>query len=96
MILSVIKTVTNTQQKQQDQPLTSCTHAYDHITQHINNLEDPTQEHTLYTEEVDASLFITNTTTLCDYNIMDDVLNSDTILESKSKITQPMVQECFW
>ena len=31
---------TNTQQKQQDQPLTPCTHAYDHITQHINNLED--------------------------------------------------------
>ena len=38
----------NTQQKQQDQPLTPCTHAYDHITQHINNLEDPTQQHTLY------------------------------------------------
>ena len=40
---------TNTQQKQQDQPLTPCTHAYDHITQDINNLEDPTQQHTLYT-----------------------------------------------
>ena len=40
---------TNIQQKQQDQPLTLCTHAYDHITQHINNLEDPTQQHTLYT-----------------------------------------------
>ena len=34
---------TDTQEKQQDQPLTPCTHAYDHITQHINNLEDPTQ-----------------------------------------------------
>ena len=54
---------TNTQQKQQDQPLTSCTHAYDHITQHINNLQDPTQQHTLYTQEVDASLFTTGTTT---------------------------------
>ena len=81
---------TNTQQKQQDQPLTPCTHAYDHITQHINNLEDPTQQHTLYTQEVDASLFTTDTTTLCDYNITDDVPNSDTIPESKSKITQPM------
>ena len=59
-------------------------------TQHINNLEDPTQQHTLYTQEVDASLFITDTTTLCDYNITDDVLNSDTIPESKSKITQPI------
>ena len=38
----------------------------------------------------DASLFTTNTTTLCDYNITDDVLNSDTIPESKLKITQPM------
>ena len=54
---------TSTQQKQQDQPLTSCTHAYDHITQHINNLQDPTQQHTLYTQEVDASLFTTGTTT---------------------------------
>ena len=81
---------TDTPQKQQDQPLTSCTHAYDHITQHINNLQDPTQQHTLYTQEVDASLFTTDTTTLCDYNITEDVLNSDTIPESKSKITQLM------
>ena len=76
---------TNTQQKPQDQPLTSCTHAYDHITQHINNLEDPIQQHILYTQEVDASLFTINTTTLCDYNITDSVLNSDTIPENKSK-----------
>ena len=72
----------NTQQKQQDQPLTPCTHACDHITQHINNLEDSTQQHTLYTQEVDASLFTTDTTTPCDYNITEDVLNSDTIPES--------------
>ena len=39
---------------------------------------------------MDASLFTTDTATLCDYNITDDVLNSDIILESKSKITQPM------
>ena len=80
----------NTQQKQQDKPLTSCKHANDHITQHINNSEDPTQQHTLYTQEVDASLFTTDTTTLCDYNITDDVLNSDIISESKLKIAQPM------
>ena len=61
-----------------------------HNTQHINNLEDQTQQHTLYTQEVDASLFTTDTTTLCDYNITDNVLNSDTIPESKSKLTQPM------
>ena len=91
MILSVINNCyINTQQKQQDQPLTPCTHAYDHITQHINNLGDPTQQHTLYTKEVDASLFTTDTAILCDYNITEDVLNSYTIPESKSKITQPM------
>ena len=74
---------TNTQQKQQDQPLTPYTHAYDHITQRINNLEDPTQQHTLYTQEVNASLFTTDTATLSDYNITEDVLNSDTFPESK-------------
>ena len=41
----------DTQEKQQDQPLTPCTHAYDHITQHINTLEDPMQQNTLYTQE---------------------------------------------
>ena len=54
---------TKTQYKQQDQTITPCTHAYDHITQHIDNLEDPTQQHTVYTNEVDASLFTTDTTT---------------------------------
>ena len=44
----------------------------------------------MYAQEVDASIFTTDTTRLCDYNITDDVLNSDTIPESKSKITQPM------
>ena len=39
---------------------------------------------------MDASLFITNNTILCDYNITDDVLNSDSIFDSKSKLTQPM------
>ena len=86
----MIKTYTNTQQKQQDQPLTPCTHANDHITQHINNLEDPTQQHTLYTQEVDAPLFTTDTATSCGYNVTEDALNSDTISKSKQKITQPM------
>ena len=49
---------TDTQEKQQDQLLTPCTHAYNYITQHINNLEDPIQENTLYTQEEVASLFI--------------------------------------
>ena len=80
------------------------THTYDHITQHINNLEDPTQQHTVYTHEVDASLFTMDTTTPCDYNITTDLLNSDNTRESKTNITQPMgihsqskqIQKCFW
>ena len=39
---------------------------------------------------MEASLFTTDTTKLCVYNITDNVLNSDAILESKSKITQTM------
>ena len=33
---------TDIEETQQDQPLTPCTHAYDHITQHTN-LDDKTQ-----------------------------------------------------
>ena len=81
---------TDTQEIQQYQPLTPCTHAYDHIIQHINNLEDPMQQNTLYTQEEDASLFTSNTAAPCDYNITNGVPNSDTILENKSKIISPM------
>ena len=81
---------TKTQSKQQDQTITPCTHAYDHITQHIDNLEDQTQQHIVYTNEVDASLFTMDTTTPCDYNISTDILNLDNLQESKTSITQPM------
>ena len=82
--------MSNSLQKQQDQTLTPCTHAHDHIAQHINDLKDPTQEHTLYTNEVDASLFTMDTTTPCDYNISPDVLNSEKLQENKINTTQPV------
>ena len=44
----------------------------------------------MYTYEVEASLFTTDATTPCDYNITADIPSSDTIQESKAKITQPM------
>ena len=82
---------TDIQEIHQDQPLTPCTHAYDHISQHINNLDDQTQQNTLYTMEEDASsLFTSDTAVPCDYNITYGVQNSDTILEDKSKIISPM------
>ena len=79
---------TRTQHIQQDQTLTPCTHAYDHITQHIDNLEDPTQQHTVYTNEVDASLFTMDTTTPCDYNISTDIPNSNNLQENKTNTIQ--------
>ena len=57
---------TDIQQTQQEQQLTPCTHAYDHITEHINNLDDCTQQNKLYTMEEDASIFTSDTATPCD------------------------------
>ena len=65
----------STQHEQQDQTLRPCTHPYDHITQHVDNLDDPIQQHTVYTNKADASLFTTDTTTPCDYNINTDMPN---------------------
>ena len=72
------------QHVQKDQTLTPCTHAYDHITQHVNNLGDPMQQHTVYINEVDASLFTTDTTTPCDYNTRVDMPNLNSSHENKS------------
>ena len=80
---------TRTQHIQQDQTLTPCTHAYDHITQHIDNLEDPIQQHTVYTNEVDASLFTMDTTTSCDYNISSDTSYSNNSHKNKANTIPP-------
>ena len=90
MILSVTKNVILIYRTQQDQQLTPYTHAYNHITQHINNLDDQTQQNTLYTMEEDALLFTSDTATPCEYSITNGVQNSDVILEEKSKIISPM------
>ena len=47
---------TNTQHTQQEQQLIPCTLAYDHITQHINNLANITQQNTLCAMEENAIL----------------------------------------
>ena len=77
---------TDIQQTQQEQQLTPFTHAYNHITQHINNLDDSTQQNTLYTMAEDASLLTSNTTP-CDFNITKVVQNSNTISKGKSQFT---------
>ena len=60
---------------------------YDHITQHVDNLDDPMQQHTVYTNEVDASSFTTDTTTPCDYNINIDMPNLNSSHENKPHTT---------
>ena len=47
----------------------SCIHAYDHIMQHIQDLSDSTQQHTLHSTEENTSLFANDSTTPCDFNI---------------------------
>ena len=46
-----------------------CTHTYDHISQQLDSLTDTEQQQTLHTNEVDASLFTTDTSTQCSFSI---------------------------
>ena len=54
----------------------TCTHDYHHITQSIQDLSDSTQQNTLHSIEEKISLFVDDTATHCDFNIIDQ--NSDT------------------
>ena len=75
---------TDTQHTQQELQLTPCTLAYDHITQHINNLVDSRQQNTLFAMEENASLFTSDTTTPCNFNITEDTLDLE--INSKCKL----------
>ena len=46
-------------------PNPPCTHTFDHISQQLDSLADSAQQHTLYTNERDASLFTKDTATQC-------------------------------
>ena len=46
-----------------------CTHTYDHISQQLDSIADAEQQQMLYTNEADASLFTTDTSTQCAFNI---------------------------
>ena len=61
-----------------------------HIT-HVDNLDDPMQQHTVYTNEVDASLFTTDTTIPCDYNISVDMSNPNSSHENKSNTNEESI-----
>ena len=49
----------------------TCTHKYHHIAQSIQDLSDNTQQNSLHSLEENASLFIDDTATPCDFNIID-------------------------
>ena len=49
----------------------TCTHRYHHIAQIIQDLYDNTQQNSLHSFEENASLFADDTTTPCDFNIID-------------------------
>ena len=54
----------------------TCTHDYRNITQSVQDLSDSTQQNNLHSIEENASSFADDTTTLCDFSIVDQ--HSDT------------------
>ena len=58
-------------------PNPPCTHTYDHISQQLDSLADSVQQHTMYTNETDASLFTTDTATQCAFNITPSDLDTE-------------------
>ena len=54
-----------------------CTHTYDHISQQLNSLADAEQQQMLYTNKADASLFTTDTSTQCAFNITSSNLETE-------------------
>ena len=58
-------------------PNPPCTQTYDYISQQLDSLVDNTQQQTLYTNEVEAFLFTTDTATPCTFNIIPSNLETE-------------------
>ena len=69
----------------------SCTHAYDHIVQHIQDLSDSTQQHTLHSMEENASSFTDDSATPCDFNIR----NQNSVTENTNDTNIPHTPKQF-
>ena len=54
-----------------------CTHTYDHISQQLDSLTEAEQQQTLYTNEAEASLFTTDASTQCAFNITPSNLETE-------------------
>ena len=57
----------------------TCTHDYHHIAQNIQDLTDNTQQNSLHSMEENASLFVDDTDTYCDYNITDHTSDTENV-----------------
>ena len=68
----------------------SCTHAYNHIVQHIQDLSDSAQQHTLHSMEENASLFTDDAANPCDFNITNQ--NSVTENTNDTNISHALKQ----
>ena len=68
-----------------------CTHTYDHISQQLNSLADIEQQHKVYTSEDDASLFTSDTSTQCAFNIISSTLE----MEAENH-TEKNIPEQYW
>ena len=77
MILYTLSyTHTNTNDTLNTRP--QCTHTYDHISQQLDSLAETEQQHKVFTREVDASLFTSDTSTQCAFNIIPSNLEMET------------------
>ena len=56
-----------------------CTHTYDHVSQQLDLLADTEQQQTLYTNEMDTSLFTTDTSTQCAFIITPSNLETESV-----------------
>ena len=54
-----------------------CTHTCDHISQQLDSLADTEQQHKVYTSEEDASLFTSDTSTQCAFNVIPSNLETE-------------------
>ena len=54
----------------------TCRHDFHHMTESVQDLSDSTQQNNLHSIEENASLFVDDTATFCDFNIVDH--HSDT------------------
>ena len=60
-----------------------CTHTYNHISQQLDSLTDAEQQQMLCTNEVDTSLFTTDTSTQCAFNITTSNLETESGIDMK-------------